>query len=226
MIRCKLHTHSIALAGVFLLLCSASLATELKPASDRSGYIARLLINEAPFPGERGYVSEEDSKAAMAAILWVLHGRTFIIPSGYRQTELATVRAEDIITVITAGGVHGQVDGFYHNEEGRFVCVPRVDERIRNLQRIANTGTPGRFGRLLSFAQELADAYLAAGQLETVDRFEPLTQLGPVTVTGRAYAWMTDLDYYNPGGSYVRIPNTEDGSLGGNRFFTLETRQK
>ena len=37
----------------------------LKPAHTESGYIARLLINETPFPGERGWVSETDTRAAM-----------------------------------------------------------------------------------------------------------------------------------------------------------------
>jgi hypothetical protein len=31
--------------------------------------VALLLINEVPFPGERGYLSEEDTKAAMLAVL-------------------------------------------------------------------------------------------------------------------------------------------------------------
>jgi hypothetical protein len=35
---------------------------------------------------------------------------------------------------------------------------------------------------------------------------------------------MTDRDYYNPGGSYLRIPENDDGVLGGNRFFTLRRR--
>jgi hypothetical protein len=33
---------------------------------------------------------------------------------------------------------------------------------------------------------------------------------------------MTDRDYYSPGGRFVSIPNAQSGSLGGNRFFTLE----
>jgi hypothetical protein len=44
-------------------------------------------------------------------------------------------------------------------------------------------------------------------------------------VTGRAYSWMTDRGCYNPGGNFVRIPDAEQGSLGGNRFFTLRKLQ-
>jgi hypothetical protein len=58
------------------------------------------------------------------------------------------------------------------------------------------------------------------------DRFASLTQFGGIPVTGRAYSWMTDRDYYNPGGSYLRIPTQYDGVLGGNRFFTLKRRGK
>ena len=42
-----------------------------------------------------------------------------------------------------------------------------------------------------------------------------------IAVTGRAYSWMTGQDYYNPGGNFVRIPDAQQGLLGGNRFFTL-----
>jgi hypothetical protein len=37
---------------------------------------------------------------------------------------------------------------------------------------------------------------------------------------------MTDKDYYRPGGNFVTIPDAEDGSLGGNRFFTLRKAPK
>jgi len=47
-----------------------------------------------------------------------------------------------------------------------------------------------------------------------------------VPVTGRAYSWMTDVDSYHPGGNFVSIPSTDDGSLGGNRFFTLRKDPK
>jgi len=39
------------------------LPVELDPPSNPAGYVSLLLINEAAFPGERGFESEEDSKA-------------------------------------------------------------------------------------------------------------------------------------------------------------------
>ena len=210
-----------AALGVCWHALGAARAVELAPASKPEGYIARLLINEAPFPGERGYVSEEDTKATMLAILWVLHSRIAHIPDGYRQKEIATVETDDVLDIITAGGEKGQVDGFYRNTRGQCVTVARVEERIANLLKIAGTGTPGRFARLLQYGQDLASHYVRGGMKEA-DRFAKLTKVERVPVTGRAYAWMTDRDYYKPGGRYVRITNQLGGVLGGNRFFTLQ----
>ncbi len=201
----------------------AKAAVEIKSLDTKAGYLARLLLNETPFPGERGWVSEQDSKATMLEILWVCHGRIHYIPSGYKQEEVAAVRTEDILDVITAGGVHGQCDGFYRNDSGKPVVVPRVEKRIESLLKIANQGEPGKFARLILYAQGLADAYVDKG-IQGAGRFAGLTVIGRTSVTGRAYSWMTDMDCYNPGGDFVRIPDNQEGLLGGNRFFTLKKR--
>jgi hypothetical protein len=192
----------------------------LEPADSVAGYVARLLVNETPFPGERGWISEEDTRAAMLSILWVLHNRIHSIPRGYRQEQIAAGRADDIIDVITAGGEKGQCDGFYRDRSGKFVTVPRVQERIDNLVRLASKGAPGRFARLINYAQGLATAYVKTG-IEAADRFADLRRVGKLDVTGRAYAWMADRDYYSPGGNFVKIPDEHDGAAGANRFFTL-----
>ena len=190
----------------------------LEPAAAPAGYLARLLINEAPFPGERGYVGEEDTKAAMLSVLWVLHARLNHIPAGYRQEEIAAIRSQNILEVITA---RNQCEGFYKDAAGRPVAVPRVEARVQNLLRIANGGgRPGRFANLLNFGQGLASAYLKGG-IPGADRVAGLTVVNQVAVTGRAYSWMTGQDYYNPGGNFVKIPDAQQGLLGGNRFFTL-----
>ena len=219
----KTRSSTVLWRSGFALLLGAAVGrgVELAPSSRPDGYIARLLINEAPFPGERGYVSEEDTKAAMLSILWVLHSRIAHIPEGYRQSEIATVETQDVLDIITAGGEKGQVDGFYRNSRGQCVTVARVEERIANLLKIANSGEPGRFARLLQHGQDLASHYVRGG-IEEADRFAGLTRVGKMSVTGRAYAWMTDQDYYTPGGRYVRITNQHGGALGGNRFFTLQ----
>ncbi|MDD2237030.1 MAG: hypothetical protein PHG65_07475 [Kiritimatiellae bacterium] len=218
----------------FILLLTASLRAfageaatpaALKPISSVPGYLARLLINETPFPGEHGWISEADTKAAMLSILWVLHSRIAYIPPGYSQSQIAAVRSKNIVDVITAGGEKGQCDGFFKTPEGAFTCVARVQTRVNYLLGVAGKGAPGRFARLLNYAQGLATAYVQGG-IEEADRFAGLRVIGTQPVTGRAYSWMADADYYAPGGDSVKIPDAHEGSLGGNRFFTLEQKDK
>jgi len=216
----KLVIVMLLMSGVF-----AQAAVNLKPASTKEGYLARLLLNEVPFPGEPGWVSEQDSKDAMLSILWVLHSRIKYVPPGYRQTEVAAVKTRDIIDVITVGGVHGQCEGFYRDASGKPVMSARIPKRIDHLMTIAGRGKPGRFARLINYAQSLADDYFAGG-LKRKDLFAGLKTVNGVPVTGRAYSWMTDRAYYHPGGDFVKIPNQDHGSLGGNRFSTLKQREK
>ena len=208
------------MAGI--LCCAASAAAgefvRMEPPAAAAGYLARLLTNESPFPGERGFVSEEDTKATMLSILWVLHARMNHVPPGYKQEEIAAIRSQNVIEVITA---KNQCEGFSKDASGKPVSAPRVEARIQNLLRIANGGDkPGRFANLLNFGQGLASAYLAGG-IPGADRFAGLTVVNQVAVTGRAYSWMTGQDYYSPGGNFVKIPDSLQGLLGGNRFFTL-----
>jgi hypothetical protein len=197
---------------------------ELDPPSIPAGYIALLLINEVPFPGERGYVSEEDTKMGMLSVLWVLHCRATAIPPGYTQKQVAAVETRNVIDIMTAGGVKGQVDGFYQDTDGRPVAVARVHERVAYLVGIANRGQPGKAARLLSHARDLARQYFQAGPAGK-DLFADLRKIGTKPVTGHGYAWMTDVRGCDPGGSFVRVPDADQGSLGGNRFYTLELKK-
>jgi hypothetical protein len=211
----------LALGGVIEPAAVSAPFAELDPPNTPSGYLARLLINETPFPGERAYESEAETRDAMVAILWVLHSRIHQIPKNYTQQQVAGVRSADIIDVITGTGGRRQCEGFYRNAAGQYVTARRVEERVDNLLRIANSGEkPGRFAGLLTFAQGLARAYSKEG-ISGADRYAALRRVGSVAVTGRAYSWMTDVDSFHPGGNFVAIPSGEDGSLGGNRFFTL-----
>ena len=210
---------------IFCLVSLASPASArfvtLDPETTSAGYLASLLINETPFPGERGYVSEADTKAAMLAILWVLHGRLRAVPAPYTQWQVAGVKTDRILDVITGNGERRQCEGFFLDASGLPATAPRVQERLQYLCAIANRGLlPGRFVRLLTFGQGLAAAYVETG-ITGADRFAMLRLVGPVEVTGGAFSWMTDKDFYNPGGNFVRIPDTDGGALGGNRFFTL-----
>lgn len=203
-----------ALAGDF---------ARLEPASSAEGVLARLLTNESPFPGERGFVSVDDTRATMLAILWVLHSRMNHIPEGYKQEQIAAVRTKNILEVITA---KNQCEGFSLGSDGKPKMAPRVEARVQNLLKIANSGgKPGRFAELLNYVQGLASAYMKGG-LSEADRFAGLTVVNQVAVTGRAYSWMTGMDYYNPGGNFVKISDSQKGLLGGNRFFTLRKDPK
>jgi len=205
---------------LFLLSLKNFAAVKLPPSSTTEGFITLLLINEAPFPGEKSYKSEEDTKLAMLSILVVLDNRLKHIPPGYMQKHIATVRTENIVEIITAGGERGQVDGFYLNSSGKHATVPRVTRRVNNLLNISGKGKPGKFARLLNYAASISKNYLEGKSIK--DMYINLTVIPPHKVTGRAYSWMTDSLSFHPGGKYVTIPNKHKGSLGGNRFFTLQ----
>jgi hypothetical protein len=214
------------LAVIWLFLVGAGSSAEFASVAApgaANGYLARLLINENPFPGERGYVSVEDSKAGMCQVLWVLHSRMHFIPPGYTQVQIASVRSQDILDVITA---KNQCEGFFLDAKGNPAFAPRVEERLNYLKKIANSGAkPGKFAELLNYGQGLASAY-ARGGIEEADRFAGVSTVKRIPVTGRAYSWMTDRDCYKPGGNFVAIPDEQGGSPGGNRFFTLRKDPK
>ena len=222
---------------VFAIFCALCLAQPLLAAPDvpvasdplllsatnTAGYLARLLVNESPFPGERGYVSEENTRETMRALLLVIDSRINRIPQGYTRREIAATTSTNVIGIITAGAGSGQMEGFFLDNAGNPAMAVRVTERIANLVRIANQGEPGRFTSLLTYAQTLASNYLKGGKPPS-DIYAGITYIRPTSVTGRAYGWMTDMDYYHPGGDFVRIPDRMRGSLGGNRFYTLAKR--
>ncbi len=213
---------AIWLGAVFAWAASAASGQtagfELAPADTARGYVARLLINETPFPGEHFWTSEADTCAAQAAIVWVLRRRLREIPPGYTQRQIAAVTTDNVIDLLTAGGEHGQVEGFFRDARGRPAMSPRVTERIDHLVAVAKVGVPGRFVRLLRNAQRLADDFVG---YSPGDPFASLREIEAVPVTGGAYGWMTDREVFRPGGDFVRIPDAWHGGLGGNRFFTL-----
>ena len=211
----------VLLAAAALVWPSAGdAAVTLPVAGSVDGYVCRLLINEVPLPGESGYTSEADTMLAMEALLRVLDARLKHIPPGYAQQQIAAIRSANVIDIITAGGVKGQFDGFYRDAAGKPAMVPRITQRIDNLVEIAGRGQPGKFARLLKHPATLARGY-TSGALSCRDPHRDVQVVNGVAATGRAYAWMTDEPQYNPGGNFLRIPDDQEGSLGGNRFFTL-----
>jgi hypothetical protein len=214
---------------LFGFVCLCLVATSLGYAgnvdfpsfSSEAGYLATLLVNETAFPGERGYVSEANSKQAMDNVLLVLDARMRFVPSPYKRIQLAQTSSAKLLDVMTAGGVHGQVEGFYRGTDGAAVVMPRIQKRLGYLFNIGNDGAPGRFARLLNYASRISTDYIAS--LERPENlYLHLRVVHGTAVTGRAYSWMTDRRYYHSGGNFVRIPNDLNGSLSGNRFFTLK----
>jgi hypothetical protein len=221
----RLISLAVLAAMSLLLPISSHAAVSLPATSTVEGYVCRLLINEVPFPGERSYTSEADTMLAMEALLRVLDARLKHIPPGYTQQQIAAVRSGDIIDIITAGGEKGQFDGFYRDSSGSPVMVPRITERIDKLVEIAGRGQPGKFARLLEHAASLARDY-STGTISCRDPHADVRAVKGVPATGRAYSWMTDEPQYNPGGNFLRIPDDQEGSLGGNRFFTLRKKPR
>jgi hypothetical protein len=224
------HRHAaFGTLVVFLWMVSAGPSgaspVDVPPATSTEGYVARLLINEVPFPGERGYKSEEDTMAAMEQLLMVLDRRLGNVPPPYTQRQIAATVGDDIIDIITVGGEKGQFDGFYRDAQGRPAMVPRVGERYNNLVSIASKGQPGKFARLLNHAGSISTAYIKA-KSEPTDRHAPVKIAQGAPATGGAYSWMTDEVRYHPGGNFLRIEDRDLGSLGGNRFFTLRKEPK
>ena len=200
-------------------------AVTLPAAQTPEGYVCRLLINESPFPGEKGYRSEADTIAGMNSLLHVLEGRLRRVPPPYTQQNIAACTTHSIFDIITASDTCRQFEGFYRDAAGRPTMAPRVTERIRNLLTIAGQGQPGRFARLLNHAVKISTQ-------QAQDRFaEPnphalVQRVGAIPVTGGAFSWMTDEARFKPGGNFVRLPDADHGGLGGNRFFTLRKAPK
>src|SRR3954462_6265668 len=99
---------ALLVAAALVWPCAANAQVTLPAVGSVDGYVCRLLINEVPFPGERGYISEADTILAMDGLLRVLDARLKYIPPGYTQQQIAAVRTENIIDIITAGGEKGQ----------------------------------------------------------------------------------------------------------------------
>jgi len=220
---CRSIRRVLLLCGVCLVTSSSMVANNVTFPSFQSeaGYLATLLVNEVSFPGERGYISEADAKRAMANILLVLDARIKYVPVPYKRVEIAQTSSAKLLDVMTAGGVHGQIEGFYRDGSGAAVVVPRIQQRMTYLMKIAEDGAPGRFASLLNYAGSIASGYVA--QLNRPENlFIDLRQVHGTPVTGRAYSWMTDRHNLHSGGNFVRIPNNLHGSLAGNRFFTLK----
>lgn len=220
----KLYLFLIALLlSLTPLSLQSAKFVELDSPDTEAGYLAYLLINENPFPSEKGYESVEDSKTGMVQILWVLNDRLRIIPRGYTQSQIANTTTNSITGIITA---KGQCEGFSLDEKGKPAFDDRVQERINYLVKIANNGVkPGRFAELLNFAKNLSRTYMNFMKIFSPNIFQNIFIINKVKVTGRAYSWMTDKDYYHPGGTFVAIPDSLGGSHGGNRFYTLKQKE-
>src|SRR5690349_4789675 len=88
----SLTFFGVLLSGAIQTEAASAPFAQLDPPNTTTGYLARLLINETPFPGERAYESEVETREGMLAVLWVLHSRIHDIPKRYTQREVAGVQ--------------------------------------------------------------------------------------------------------------------------------------
>ncbi|MFQ3224901.1 MAG: hypothetical protein ACI8Z5_001153 [Lentimonas sp.] len=65
-----------------------------------------------------------DSKRARANILLVLNARIKLVPAPYKRVQIAQTSSSKLLDVMTAGGLHGQVEGFYRDANGAGVLMP------------------------------------------------------------------------------------------------------
>lgn len=211
--------------GTFFLVNASIFASEfasLPPADTQEGYLAYLLINENPFPGEAGYVSEDETKQGMAQILWVVNNRLNSVPQGYTEFQIANTNSRTVIGIISA---KDQCEGFFLNDEGEPDMANRIKERANYLLEIANSGgVPGKFSNLINYAVMISKNYIINVDISAPNFYASIYKIGSINVTGDGYSWMTDVNHYSPGGDYVFIPNNLNGAVGGNRFFTLKKR--
>ena len=125
---------------------------------------------------------------------------------------------------MTAGGVKGQVDGFYRGPDGRPAAVSRVhDGRWLTCWASPIAVSRERWPAVVVRARTSA-APILAGRATGRDLFADLRKVGAQPVTGRGYAWMTDVRGCDPGGSFVRIPDDRPGRP--RRQPVLHTRKK
>ena len=181
-------------------------------------YLAALLINEVPFPGEPAFKNAADSKAAMEAIVWTIHSRRAPLPTGYTRRQVAATPSTNLIDILTAAN---QMEGFFKTDDDRHAFAPRVKERVDYLNLLGQRDDTPTITELLDYAYAIAHGYVEGNALPFADPFAGLTHLSPDDVTGSPYGWMTDDPAFHPGGNFIRIPDDFGGSLGGNRFFTL-----
>ena len=185
-------------------------AVSLPSPQTEIGFIAHLLINEAPFPGERAYVSEADTMQTMDSILNVLVARLAYVPVPYRQTRCR-------------GGHHRQYSRHHHRGRGPRTgrrILPRLqwtpdggqpcDRAHRQPHEIANTGQPGRFARLLDHAVSVSSDYARRSTIP-YDPYARLTVVDGIPVTGRAFSWMTDQSFYHPGRQFCPYSRRQSG---------------
>jgi hypothetical protein len=149
-------------------------------------YLAALLINEVPFPGEPAFKSADDSKAAMRAILWTIQCRRAEIPEGYTRQQIAATSSTNLVDIITA---FNQMDGFFKTRTDRHTFAPRVAERITYLRLLGQRDDTPTISELLDFAHSNALHYAAGNPLLHPNPFVALTNLPPdaIEVTGSPY---------------------------------------
>lgn len=176
----------------------------LPPPHTDAGVLSRMLIAECRGPAYPDY-DERESYWAMQAMKAVVHNRLFSDPARFGATG-----ARYYADIICAPG---QWAGFGRGPRGEWWIEPEILQRVDEVVRQANTGTPGPYHRFVQHA--LAITYGAVQ-----DPFAQLRWVEGQAVYPGAYGWRR-AGSSPPGGKFVAIPAHQGGILAGNQFYAL-----
>jgi hypothetical protein len=128
-----------ALRATLLLPRAAHAGVTLPAANSVEGYLCRLLINEVPFPGERGYTSEADTMLAMEGCCACSMRASSTSRRGIRSSRSPRC-ARQHHRHHHGRRREGAVRRLLPRRSGTPVMVPRITQRIDNLLEISGAG--------------------------------------------------------------------------------------
>lgn len=174
------------------------------------GILAHMLIVESRNPASDDYDCDEvvTGQTAMKAVVanrLANDPRQFGAPGAKTYTEIIMAPR--------------QWPEFSRDAEGKVVLAAKYQAIVDRVMRTANTGAPGPYHKFV-------EAVLEVVRKPVSDVFANLTQVGEVSVTGGAFAWVTE-GSADPSGRFVAIkgstvpPLNTDGCVAGNQFYTL-----
>lgn len=179
------------------------MSLSLPDVSTDAGVLARLLIAESRNPAAANY-DAGDVNVGLFAMKSTVVNRLANDPSQFLAP--GALNWTDIIVA------PGQFAGFSRNN-GQLTIAPSVEARIQTVLQRANSGPPGPYAQ---FVQNVLNVVAS----DVADPFADLSQIGNTLVVGGSYGWRT-AGSSEPGGRLVKIPESMNGTIAGNQFYTL-----